>query len=76
MCPASTVEKAKRVLKINGGKVSVLGHHFFIWYETIIVSNLPQWDISFCKNEWKSGGAIQKVIGAYSLLRYKIDTGY
>ena len=27
-----------------------------------IVSNLPQWDIPFCKNEWKSGGAIRKVI--------------
>ena len=27
-----------------------------------IVSYLPQWDIPFCKNEWKSGGAIRKVI--------------
>ena len=25
-------------------------------------SNLPQWDIPFCKKEWKSGGAIRKVI--------------
>ena len=24
--------------------------------------NLPQWDIPFCKNEWKGGGAIRKVI--------------
>ena len=27
-----------------------------------IVFNLPQWDIPFCKYEWKSGGAIRKVI--------------
>ena len=27
-----------------------------------IVFNLPQWDIPFCKNERKGGGAIQKVI--------------
>ena len=40
-----------------------------IWNNNI-VSNLPQWDILFCKNEWKSGGAIRKVIPTiYSKLR-------
>ena len=27
-----------------------------------LFSNLPQWDIPFCKNEWKSWGALRKVI--------------
>ena len=50
------------------GKVSVWRHHFFTRYEIIItVSNLPQWDIPFCKNEWKSGGAIRKVIQSKEL---------
>ena len=34
----------------------------WIWNNIFIVSNLPHWDIPFCNNEWKSGGAIRKFI--------------
>ena len=29
-----------------------------LWNTNTIVSNLPQWDIPFCKNAWKSGDTL------------------
>ena len=44
------------------GNFSVWRHHFFIRYEIIqYLINLNEISL-FCKNEWKSGGAIRKVI--------------
>ena len=41
-----------------------------------IVSNLPHWYIHFCKNKWKSGGAIRKVIHQPFEHKGPTDTAY